>query len=617
MAARGKSKVKSVRKKAVKAKAKKPAVKNPTQTVNAWLGKFAKALATRDATAAANLFGADSYWRDLVSFTWNIKTMEGRAAILEMLESRAIDTAASDWQLDGEPTEAGGIIEAWLTFETAVGRGIGHLRLRDGGAWTLFTTLQELKGFEEQQGLTREFGVELGAIKNRATWLQRRQQEEAELGYVTQPYVLIIGGGQGGLGLGARLRRLGVPAIIVERNERAGDSWRNRYDSLTLHDTVWFDHMPYIPFPAHWPVYTPKDKMGDWLEAYAKLMELNFWGSTECKRASYDDNAEEWTVTVDREGETIVLHPKHLVLATGMSGLPNVPNIPGIDRFEGDFAHSSQFRSGAPYRGKQCIVLGSNNSAHDICQDLWEHDADVTMVQRASTTVVRGGRGGGGNYSEAAAARGMTVEMADLIAASMPYGLAAGPAIEATKRMREVDADFYARLEAAGFLLDFGEDGTGVGMKYQRRGSGYYIDVGASELVISGEIKLRTGVNIARVEPRSVVLTDGTELPADLIVCATGYGSMNGWAAQLISQEVADRAGKVWGLGSGTAYDPGPWEGELRNMWKPTQQPGLWFHGGNLAQSRHFSRYLALQLKARFEGLATPVYGMTPVHHLA
>ena len=101
----------------------------------------------------------------------------------------------------------------------------------------------------------------------------------------------------------------------------------------------------------------------------------------------------------------------------------------------------------------------------------------------------------------------------------------------------------------------------------------------------------------------SVVLDDGTELPADLVVYATGFGSMNGWAADLIGQDVADKVGKVWGLGSDTTKDPGPWEGEQRNMWKPTQQENLWFHGGNLHQSRHYSLYLALQLKARYEGI--------------
>jgi putative flavoprotein involved in K+ transport len=303
-----------------------------------------------------------------------------------------------------------------------------------------------------------------------------------------------------------------------------------------------------------------------------------------------------------------------------MSGMPKMPALPGADAFEGELMHSSRYRNGEAYRGRHAVVLGSNNSAHDICQDLWEYGAaSVTMLQRSASTVVRRGRvpGGVGPYSESAVAAGLTTDRADLLAASVPQRLAPIAAAEATRKLRADDAEYYARLEAAGFLLDFGEDDTGVAMKYQRRGSGYYIDVGAMELIVSGEIKLRTRVSIERLKPRSVVLSDGSELPADLLVCATGYGSMNGWAAQLISQKVADRVGKVWGLGSDTAYDPGPWEGEQRNMWKPTQQPGLWFHGGNLAQSRHYSLYLALQLKARLEGIPTPVYELQPSYHLS
>jgi len=181
--------------------------------------------------------------------------------------------------------------------------------------------------------------------------------------------------------------------------------------------------------------------------------------------------------------------------------------------------------------------------------------------------------------------------------------------------MKKRDADLYARLEKAGFLLDFGVDGSGLFMKYLRRGSGYYIDVGASELVANGSIHLKSGVNIERVNERSVTLTDGTELPADLLVYATGYGSMNGWLADLISPEIADKVGKCWGLGSDTPKDPGPWEGELRNMWKPTQVDNLWIHGGNLHQSRHYSQFLALQLKARMEGIDTPVYERAVSHH--
>jgi putative flavoprotein involved in K+ transport len=241
------------------------------------------------------------------------------------------------------------------------------------------------------------------------------------------------------------------------------------------------------------------------------------------------------------------------------------------------------------------------------------------MIQRSSTHIAPSDSlmelALGGLYSEAAVKSGMTTDLADLTFASIPYKIMAPFQIPVYDEMKRRDADLYERLEKAGFMLDFGVDGSGLFMKYLRRGSGYYIDVGASELVANGSIHLRSGVNIARINPSSVTLTDGSELPADLIVYATGYGSMNAWLADLISPEVADRVGKVWGLGSDTPKDPGPWEGELRNMWKPTQVPALWFHGGNLHQSRHYSQFLSLQLKARYERIPTPVYRLAPTHH--
>jgi putative flavoprotein involved in K+ transport len=593
----------------------------PTAQLSAWLAAFATAVASPEFATALTLFDDECYWRDLVAFTWNIKTLEGKAAIQQMLTARAADVRPSQWQIDGEAKVTAEGIEGWFTFETSVGRGKGHVRLRAGKAWTLLTTLHELKGYEEKKGPTRAKGTQHGAFKDRQTWLERKQQEEAELGYTKQPYVVIIGGGQGGIGLAARLKRLEVPTLIIEKNARPGDSWRNRYKSLCLHDPVWYDHLPYLPFPDHWPIFSPKDQMGDWLEMYTKVMELNYWHSTECQRAQYDEVNGEWIVAVQRAGATVVLRPKQLVLATGMSGIPNIPQIPGAESFQGDLHHSSKHPGGEAYRGKRCVVLGSNNSAHDICADLWEHDADVTMIQRSSTMVAKSDTlmdlELSGLYSEQALQAGITTEQADLIGATTPYAIMHTRNMPVCQQIQERDADLYARLRKVGFLLDFGDDNSGLGMKYLRRGSGYYIDVGASDLIADGQIKLRSGVSIQAIKPHSVVLTDGSELPADLIVYATGYGSMNGWAARLISQEVADRVGKCWGLGSGTTNDPGPWEGELRNMWKPTQQPALWFHGGNLAQSRFYSQFLSLQLKARLEGIPTPVYGLGKVYHVA
>lgn len=301
-----------------------------------------------------------------------------------------------------------------------------------------------------------------------------------------------------------------------------------------------------------------------------------------------------------------------------MSGKPNMPSFPGMDVFKGEQQHSSQHPGPDAYAGKKVVVIGSNNSAHDICGALWETGADVTMVQRSPTHVVKSASlmeiGLGDLYSERAVQSGVTTEKADMVFASIPYRIMHQFQIPVYQQIAERDKDFYARLEKAGFDHDWGEDGSGLFMKYLRRASGYYIDVGAAELVADGKIKLARG-QVDHLTEDAVVLDNGRKLPADLVVYATGYQSMNSWVADIVDQQTADKVGKCWGLGSGTAKDPGPWEGEERNMWKPTQQEALWFHGGNLHQSRHYSLYLALQLKARYENIPTPVYGIQQVYH--
>jgi len=482
---------------------------NPaTERLNGWLEQFSTALDKGDSKAVADLFDAEGFWRDFVTFTWNLKTMEGRDEIIDMLDATLTHVKPGNWQLTGEATEADGITEGWLTFETSVATGEAHIRLNDKGCWTLLTTMKSLKGHEEPSGRNREMGVAHGADSDRKTWLESRADEEASLGYDTQPYCVIIGGG---------------------------------HKSLCLHDPVWYDHLPYLKFPEHWPVFAPKDKLGDWLEMYTKVMELNYWSSTTCDNASYDEASGTWTVNVTRDGKNVTLQPKQLILATGMSAVPNIPDFEGMESFKGDLHHSSKHPGGEAYKGKKCVVIGSNNSSHDICAGLWEAGADVTMVQRSSTHIAKSDTlmdlALGGLYSEDALANGVTTEMADMIFASLPYRVLPSLQVPVYAQMKERDKDLYDRLEKAGFMLDFGEDESGLFCKYLRRGSGYYIDVGASELVANGDIKLKSGVGVERITKTGIEFSDGSSLDADLIVLATGYGSMNGWAAQLISQE--------------------------------------------------------------------------------
>ena len=571
-----------------------------------WLEQFDAALRGRDVAAVTALFHDACYWRDLLAFSWNITTQEGPAAISAMLDAALDGVDPSGWRIEGAPEDG----SAWITFETAAGWGEGRVKLKDGRCVTLLTALRDIKGHEEPRGVTRPKGIEHRADRNRRTWSENRKAEMARIGHEDQPYCLIIGGGQGGLALGARLRALGVPFLIVEKNPRAGDSWRNRYRSLVLHDPVWYDHMPYLDFPDTWPVFTPKDKMGDWLEAYASIFELNIWTGSTVQSASFD--GESWTVQVDHAGQPVTLNPAQLVFATGAYGPPRRPDWPGQAAFQGQLLHSSDYQEGHAFAGKRCVVVGAASSAHDVAVDLWEAGAEVTMLQRTPTTVVRSEtlmELGFGIYSEEAVARGITVERADMIGAATPYTLFAEEQKALYQTIRARDAGFYDRLAASGFALDFGEDETGQMMKALRTASGYYIEVGASELIASGQIGIVSGAGVARMLPDGVELTDGRRVAADVVIACTGYQSMNEAVAGIVSREMADAVGPCWGLGSGVRGDPGPYLGELRNMWKPTAQEALWFHGGNLALSRFYSRILALQIKAWMEAVPTPVYG--------
>ena len=577
-----------------------------------WLGDLGEALERGDVGAVLTLFHDDCYWRDIVAFTWNVKTLEGKASLEDMLRYSLPHTKPSGWKVERIENLEVGESRIWFRFGTSAGQGLGIATLEGDLCRSLLTTLQSLDGHEEPLGQKRPLGVRHEASRARKTWSDERAIELAAFEQGQDPYCLIIGGGPGGILLGARLRQLGVPTIIVEKNERPGDSWRKRYRSLVLHDPVWYDHLPYIPFPPNWPVFTPKDKMGDWLEMYAKVMELVYWGSTECISASFDEQEKRWTVELLREGRRVTLRPTQLVFATGAYGPPRVIEFPGQGDFQGEVLHSSQYQDGAAYAGKKAVVIGAASSGHDVSVDLWEAGAEVTMVQRSPITVVRSDtlmKFAFDLYSEEAVERGIDVDTADLIVAATPFALLPPSQKALYDRIRAHDADFYRKLEATGFLLDFGPDETGLMMKAYRTGSGYYIDVGASQLIIDGEIRIKPGVEVERLTRKGLVFSDGTEMPADVIIQSTGYHSMHEVVAQIVSRETADRIGPCWGLGSGTKNDPGPWQGELRNMYKPVAQENLWFHGGNLALSRFFSKFLALQIKARMEGLAGPVYG--------
>jgi putative flavoprotein involved in K+ transport len=355
---------------------------------------------------------------------------------------------------------------------------------------------------------------------------------------------------------------------------------------------VQVNHLPYMPFPPNWPTYIPKDKLANWFEAYVDAMELNFWTGTEFESGAYDEAKGHWTVTLRRaDGSSRIMHPHHVVMATGVSGIANMPDIPTLDNFKGTLLHSSRYEDGESWTGKRAIVIGTGNSGHDIAQDLCSSGAEVTLVQRSPTLVTNiepSAQLAYATYNEG------TLEDNDLIAASMPTPLAKKTHIMLTEQSKELDKELLDGLSRVGFKLDFGEAGTGWQFKYLTRGGGYYFNVGCSNLIVEGAIKLRQFSDIESFTAEGARMKDGAAIAADLIVLSTGYKPQEYLVRKLFGDGVADRVGPVWGFGNGF---------ELRNMYARTKQPGLWFIAGSLAQCRINSKYLALQIKAIEEGI--------------
>jgi cation diffusion facilitator CzcD-associated flavoprotein CzcO len=572
-----------------------------------WLAQFEAALAEPGQARLKALFHADSYWRDVLALTWQIKTVDGSDAILRELAAHAGRARPAGFRIDPQRTapryvaRAGAdVIEAIFRFETAEGRGSGVLRLtpaaHDGNAfkgWTLLTSLDEIKGHEERLGRFRPQGKAYSRDFRGPNWLDQRK---AAAQYSDRdPAVLVVGGGQAGLAIAARLAQLGVDTLIVDREARIGDNWRKRYHALVLHNQTHVNHLPYMPFPPNWPAYIPKDKLAAWFETYVESMELNYWTGTEFEGGSYDEKAQRWSVALRRtDGTKRAMHPRHVVMATGASGIPSVADIPGLRNFGGKILHSSQYDDGEAWKSRNALVIGSGNSGHDIAQDLHSAGAKVTLVQRSPTMIVNVEPSAQLQY--ALYDEGPPLEDCDLITASMPLSLVRKSHKALTETARHMDQELLDGLERRGFKLDFGEDGTGWQFKYLTRGGGYYFNVGCSDLIVKGEIGLAQFSDIAGFVPAGALMQSGETLAADLIVLATGYKGQEHLVSKLFGDAVARRVGPIWGFGDGQ---------ELRNMFTRTAQPGLWFIAGSFAQCRIYSKYLGLQIKACEVGLLT------------
>jgi cation diffusion facilitator CzcD-associated flavoprotein CzcO len=584
---------------------------NPTQTVatgeltdqlafeiaTKWVSDFESAL-QGGAKDLESIFVEGATWRDFGAFSWEVSNRIGREELVARLADWTQDARPEDLHLDESYSHRifEGNIQAFFQFLTdeRVCRGYALL-VPDGDGFScsmLQTQADGLQRFPERVGPNRAQGKVHGYVENRTRWTQDREEEASFEN--SDPAVLILGAGQNGLSIGARLKALDVPTLIIDREARVGDVWRKRYAALALHSVLYVDDLPYLGFPPTWTAHTPKDKLADFLEYYAKALDLNVWTSTTFKDAEYDEEHEVWTVRVERgDGSIRELHPRHFVVTPGINGPPKIPAVKGLESFEGEWAHSGEYQHAAEQGGKRVLVVGAGVSAHEMAHDLYEHGADVTMLQRGETYVITFdtfNKYWFGLYTEE---QELPIELADQVAYSAPNVIGDEINKQLVEIAKEEDKELLDALEAKGFKLEWGPEGTGIIGAHMMGRDSYQIDIGASALVADGRIKLKSGSELAEVKGKTVVFTDGSEADYDLILFATGYEQLWDYMRPTLGK-AAEKVSKVYGRAADNEYN---------NVWRRSAQPGLWFGAGFVGMARFHSKFMTLLIKAIEEGI--------------
>ncbi|KAF6759799.1 hypothetical protein DFP72DRAFT_1098832 [Ephemerocybe angulata] len=596
---------------------------DPLPIAEQWLSSFASSTAQASLNIPSLTGDTEPsvYWRDVLALTWDFRTFEGTQKIQKFLEDRLAGANIRNVKLDqadGPPAIASLFpdilwLQLFFTFDTDVGGCTAIARLvpvvdKEGPgagnikwtAHTVFTRLESLHDVPELLGLLRKQEPFHGP------WDEARAEEIAFK--ERDPTVLIIGAGQGGLMTAANLKVLGVDSLIIEKTERVGDNWRKRYEALCLHDPVWYDHFPFIPFPKTWPIYTPARKLGNWLESYVDALDLNVWTSSTVTKVERGQG-DRWAVTVVSSGpggdRTRVFNVRHVVFASGWIGMKSyVPDIPGRDKFRGQVLHSFEHNRATDHSGKKVVVVGACTAAFDISVDYVEKGVDVTMYQRKSSYIISGqGLRAllAGLYSENTP---FSIEVADRLNLSMPNLFMAGVNHRSRQMLAELDKDIIEGLEKKGFHVNTGYRDTGILFQVWQTGGGYYIDVGGSKYIIDGRLKVKGDCGaIKEYTEKGLRFEDGSELDADVVVFCTGLDKKKHPLSDFLAEDVITQCSPLWGLDD---------EGELKGVHREVGPRGLWSMMGNLAVCRMNSKHLALQIKAMEKGCFGTRYSKGP-----
>ncbi|TPX17884.1 uncharacterized protein E0L32_002985 [Thyridium curvatum] len=612
--------------------------------VGQFLPSFAKALEAQDVDAILGHIDEGGYWKDVEMLTWDIRALAGHENIRPMLTERLAKTGIKNIRINpymppsleklGDDLS---FVLFHFEFAFAHGTGIGAARLSpfaaktgsaaelaDVKSWKLYTigtSIETVDGWDSENGdKVRYQHAKVHDPLRKARNYRQLREDEREYKDGSQPTVVIVGAGHTGLVLAARFKVLGIPHLIIEKEECAGYSWGSRYESLSLHGPTFTNHLPCIPFPHWFPLFLPAQQLSKFLQLYAEMMDLNIWTKSHIdgKNAVYNEKEGRWTVSITRsDGTKRVLHPKHLMVATGMTGtMPNMPDIPGMDEFQqngGLIVHSSRHRTSSEWEGKKCIVVGAGTSAHDISYELKDHGCQITMIQRSATHVMSVEKSVRALFKPRENANRRGFQQTDLMDQAMylkqPYPVEYELLNRGQRITRELDAELLQSLRKVGYRLHDGYHGGGAYSMFLFDQGGFYWDNGCCKFIANKEITLKHS-EIDFFTKDGVVYKDGTSEKADAVVFATGWMNSKSAIQALLGDEMAKKCHERWEKGN--AFFLGP-EGESLINYCPLPQKGLWSMYHQFAFSRFHSARLALRIKAEELGIDVTPYGNKPI----
>jgi putative flavoprotein involved in K+ transport len=308
--------------------------------------------------------------------------------------------------------------------------------------------------------------------------------------------VYVIGGGPGGLSVAYALRARGVRAVVVEKSDHVGASWRRHYDRLHLHTTRRLSALPGLPMPRRFGRWVSRDNVVRYLEKYAEHHRLEIVTGVEVSRVERAPDGTSWLLHATGGRE---LTGAAVVVATGYNHTPRLPDWPGRAAFTGEFLHAGEYRSGKPYAGRDVLVVGVGNTGAEIAVDLVESGASrVRLAVRTVPHIVR------------RSTAGWAAQYSGILVRRLPVGL----------------VDRISRAQARVALPDLSAHGlprpdTGLYTRV-KQGAIPVQDVGLIDAVRKGRVEIVAAVE-GFEEGDKITLADGSRISPDVVIAATGY----------------------------------------------------------------------------------------------